>query len=73
MSLDLGVFCKSTLDGEVVGHCFSSIFGFGQNADPSYLDWLMKAWGCTLAVAGLGLAISLVLSGHHGHAQNPVR
>jgi len=61
LALDLGVFCKSTLDGEVVEHCFSSIFGLGQNTDPSYLDWLMKAWGWTLAVAGLGLAIALIL------------
>lgn len=61
MALDLGVFCKSTLDGEVVEHCFSSIFGFAQNADPSYLDWLMKAWGWTLAVAGLGLLIALIV------------
>jgi glutamate/aspartate transport system permease protein len=59
--MDLGIFCKSTLDGEVVDHCFSSILGLGQNADPSYLDWLMKAWGWTLAVAGLGLAIALIL------------
>jgi glutamate/aspartate transport system permease protein len=59
--MDLGIFCKSTLDGEVVDHCFSSLLGIGQNADPSYLDWLMKAWGWTLAVAGLGLVISLLL------------
>jgi glutamate/aspartate transport system permease protein len=61
MALDFGVFCKSTLDGEVVDHCFSSLFGLGQNADPSYLDWLLKAWGWTLSVAGLGLTIALVL------------
>ncbi|MBU3564674.1 amino acid ABC transporter permease [Polynucleobacter sp. MWH-HuK1] len=61
MALDLGVFCKSTLDGDVVDHCISSIFGLDQNADPSYLDWLVKAWGWTLAVAGLGLAIALLL------------
>ncbi|MBU3577984.1 amino acid ABC transporter permease [Polynucleobacter sp. UK-Kesae-W10] len=59
--MDLGIFCKSTLDGELVDHCFSSLLGIGQNADPSYLDWLMKAWGWTLAVAGLGLLIALVL------------
>ena len=59
--MDLGIFCKSTLDGEVVDHCFSSLLGIGQNADPSYLDWLMKAWGWTLAVAGLGLVIALTL------------
>ncbi len=59
--MDLGIFCKSTLDGEVVDHCFSALLGIGQNADPSYLDWLMKAWGWTLAVAGLGLVIALTL------------
>lgn len=61
MALDLGVFCKSTSDGEAVEHCFSSIFGLGQNADPSYLDWFVRTWGWTLAVAGLGLAIALIL------------
>ena len=61
MSLDLGVFCKGTLDGEVVDHCFSALFRLGQNADPSYLDWLMKAWGWTLAVAGLSLIIAITL------------
>ena len=61
MALDLGIFCKSTLDGEAVDHCFSALFGLGQNADPSYLDWLMKAWGWTLAVAGLGLTIALIV------------
>ncbi len=61
MALDLGVFCKSTLDGDVVDHCISSILGLGQNADPSYLDWLVKAWGWTLAVAGLSLTIALLI------------
>ncbi|MBU3616531.1 amino acid ABC transporter permease [Polynucleobacter sp. JS-Polo-80-F4] len=61
MSLDLGVFCKSTLDGEAVDHCFSALLGLGQNADPSYLDWLFKAWGWTLAVSSLALVIAMVL------------
>ena len=61
MALDMGVFCKNTLDGEVVEHCFSSLFGLAHNADPSYLDWLMKAWGWTLAVAVLSLAIALIV------------
>lgn len=59
--MDLGIFCKSTLDGEVVDHCFSALLGIGQNADPSYLDWLMKAWGWTLAVAALSLIIAMSL------------
>jgi glutamate/aspartate transport system permease protein len=61
MALDFGVFCKSTIDGEVVEYCFSSILWLGQNADASYLDWLMNAWGWTLAVAGLGLTIALIV------------
>ena len=59
--MDLVIFCKSTLDGEAVDHCFSAIFGITKNADPSYLDWLLKAWGWTLAVAGLSLVIALIL------------
>ena len=61
MSLDLGVFCKNTLDGEVVEHCFSALFGLAHNSDPSYLDWLMKAWVWTLSVAALSLTIALIL------------
>lgn len=61
MALDLDIFCKSTLDGEVVDHCFSALLGLGQNADPSYLDWLFKAWGWTLAVSSLALVIAMVL------------
>lgn len=59
--MDLGIFCKSTLDGVAVDHCYSALLGIGQNADPSYLDWLIKAWSWTLAVAGLGLVIALTL------------
>jgi glutamate/aspartate transport system permease protein len=61
MSLDLGVFCKNTLDGEAVDHCFSAIFGLAHNSDPSYLDWLLKAWGWTLAVAAIGLIIAFTV------------
>jgi glutamate/aspartate transport system permease protein len=61
MNMDFGVFCKSTLDGEPVQHCISSIFGIAQNADPSYLDWLMQAWLWTIAVACLSLLIALVI------------
>lgn len=59
MALDFGIFCKNTIDGEAVEHCFSALFGLAHNTDPSYLDWLMKAWGWTLSVAGLGLTIAL--------------
>lgn len=59
MALDFGIFCKNTIDQEVVDHCFSAIFGLAQNSDPSYLDWLLKSWGWTLSVACLGLLIAL--------------
>ncbi len=59
--MDLEIFCRSTLDGEAVEHCFSSLFGLAHNTDPSYLDWLMKAWGWTLAVAALSLVIAMTL------------
>lgn len=59
--MDFGIFCKGTLDQEVVDHCFAGLFTLGKNPDPTYLDWLFKAWGWTLAVAGLGLLIALFL------------
>lgn len=59
--MDLGIFCKGTLDQEPVEHCFSALFALGKNPDPSYLDWLLKAWGWTLAVAALGLLLALIL------------
>ena len=61
MALDFGIFCKNTIDGEAVDHCFSALFGLAHNPDPSYLEWLMKAWGWTLSVAGLGLTIALLV------------
>ena len=66
--MDLGIFCKGTLDQELVDHCFAGLFTLGKNPDPTYLDWLMKAWGWTLAVAGLGLAIvHQVVTDHGGY------
>ena len=52
---DWEVFCKNTIDGEVVSGCF------GKGGDITYLDWLLSAWGWTLSVAGLGLVVALVL------------
>ncbi|MDM4766357.1 amino acid ABC transporter permease [Pelomonas sp. SE-A7] len=50
---DWQVFCKNTIDGEVVTRCF------GQNGDITYLDWLLSAWGWTLSVSGLALLLAL--------------
>ena len=61
MTLDWSVFCKDTLTGEAAPRCFSFLFGMDPNADPTYLDWLFKAWGWTLAVAGLSLVLALIM------------
>ena len=61
MALDFEIFCKSTLGEEYSPSCFgttleSFIRGSGE---PTYLDWLLSAWGWTISVAGLGLVIAL--------------
>jgi glutamate/aspartate transport system permease protein len=61
VALDWEVFCKDTISGEVAEHCLSSIFGGGSESDPTYLDWLMSAWGWTILVAALSLFLALVL------------
>ena len=53
MSWDWQVFCKNTLDGEVIASCF------GSNGDMTYLQWMLSAWGWTLSVALLALVLAL--------------
>ena len=57
---DWQVFCKSTLEGEVVAGCF------GRDGDITYLDWLLSAWGWTLSVALLALVVALVVGSFIG-------
>lgn len=52
---DWQVFCKNTLDGEVMPRCF------GSGGDITYLDWMISAWGWTLSVALLALLVALVV------------
>jgi glutamate/aspartate transport system permease protein len=52
---DWQVFCKNTIDGEVVPRCF------GSGGDITYLDWMLSAWGWTLSVALLALVVALVV------------
>lgn len=54
MTWDWQVFCRNTLDGEVVARCF------GAGGDITYLDWMLSAWGWTLSVSLLALAVALV-------------
>ena len=53
MSWDWQVFCRNTIDGEVVARCF------GSGGDITYLDWMLSAWGWTLSVSLLALAVAL--------------
>jgi len=52
---DWQVFCKNTIDGEVIPRCL------GSGGDITYLDWMLSAWGWTLSVALLALVVALLL------------
>ena len=52
---DWQVFCKNTIDGEVIPSCF------GSGGDITYLNWLMSAWGWTLSVSALALLVALAV------------
>jgi glutamate/aspartate transport system permease protein len=52
---DWQVFCKNTLDGEVMSSCF------GKDGDITYLQWLLSAWGWTLSVAAFALVVALAV------------
>lgn len=52
---DWQVFCKNTIDGELMVGCF------GSGGDITYLDWLISAWGWTLSVAALALVVALTV------------
>jgi glutamate/aspartate transport system permease protein len=54
LNWDWQVFCKNTIDGEIVPRCF------GSGGDITYLDWLISAWGWTLSVALLSLFVALL-------------
>ena len=50
---DWQVFCKDTIESEVIPSCF------GSGGDITYLDWMLSAWGWTLSVALLSLVVAL--------------
>ncbi|MDO5087670.1 MAG: amino acid ABC transporter permease [Comamonadaceae bacterium] len=54
-NLDWSVFCQDTLTSEVVAGCF------GTSRDPTYLNWIINAWGWTVAVALAALVVALVV------------
>jgi glutamate/aspartate transport system permease protein len=52
---DWQVFCKNTIDGEVMPRCF------GSGGDITYLEWLLSAWGWTMSVSLLALVVAVVV------------
>jgi glutamate/aspartate transport system permease protein len=52
---DWQVFCKNTIDGEVMPRCF------GSGGDITYLEWLLSAWGWTISVSLLALVVAVVV------------
>jgi len=52
---DWQVFCKNTIDGEVMPRCF------GSGGDITYLQWMLSAWGWTISVSLLALVVALVV------------
>ncbi len=55
MAMDWEVFCKDTLTAEVIEGCF------GTARDPTYLNWIFKAWGWTVGVSLTALLLALVV------------
>lgn len=62
-SWDWELFCRNTIDGEVMADCF------GSGKDISYLHWMMSAWGWTLSVSALALLVALVVGSLIGIAR----
>ncbi|MEW5782225.1 MAG: amino acid ABC transporter permease [Pseudomonadota bacterium] len=54
MNWEWQVFCKNTLDGEIMPRCF------GSGGEITYLDWMLSAWGWTLSVSLLALLVALL-------------
>ena len=55
MNMEWQVFCKDTLTGDVVASCL------GTAKDPTYLNWMFKAWGWTVGVSLTALVVALVV------------
>jgi glutamate/aspartate transport system permease protein len=54
LSWDWQVFCKDTIDGNIMPRCF------GSGGEITYLDWMISAWGWTLSVALLSWCVALL-------------
>ena len=63
MAWDWQVFCKDTIDGDMVPGCF------GTGGAYTYLNWMASAWGWTVSVSLCALAIALVVGSLVGIAR----
>ncbi|MBU1359782.1 MAG: amino acid ABC transporter permease [Gammaproteobacteria bacterium] len=63
MSLDLKIYCLDTIDREAVPGCF------GSGDTETYLNWMMHAWGQTVLVSVLSLAVALIVGSLIGTAR----
>jgi glutamate/aspartate transport system permease protein len=63
MAWDWQVFCKTTTEGTMEATCWSS------NSDITYLEWMVHAWGWTLAVAACAWVIAVIVGGLIGTAR----
>jgi glutamate/aspartate transport system permease protein len=55
MAMEWQVFCKDTLTGDIIAGCF------GTARDPTYLNWILKAWGWTVGVSFTALLVALTV------------
>jgi glutamate/aspartate transport system permease protein len=55
MAWDWQIFCKETTTGEMIAGCF------GKGGDQTYLNWILSAWGWTLAVSAMSLVVALIV------------
>jgi glutamate/aspartate transport system permease protein len=55
MSWDWEVFCRNTSDGTVEATCWA------KGADITYFEWMIHAWGWTLAVAVCAWVIAMIV------------
>jgi glutamate/aspartate transport system permease protein len=51
--LGLDIFCRDTVDRELVANCFSD------GKDTTYLAWLMQGWGTAVSLALLALVVAM--------------
>jgi glutamate/aspartate transport system permease protein len=50
----IDVFCRDTIDKELVANCLKSAAG-----DTTYLHWFLMSWGVALALAALALVVAM--------------